>query len=87
MSARIDLHRSSFHDRERPLCEMGEFRISTFKYQSGIDRLPTFVVPAQPAKAITPTPRIRTFRNISRSPLLWFNSHYFLMNAAATQLP
>lgn len=39
MSARIDLHRSSFHDRERPLCEMGEFRISTFKYQSGIEAL------------------------------------------------
>ena len=39
MSARIDLHRSSFDDRERPFCEMGEFRISTFRYASGIEAL------------------------------------------------
>jgi len=39
MSARIDLHRSSFEDRERALCEMGEFRISTFRYASGIEAL------------------------------------------------
>ena len=39
MSARIDLHRSSFDARERPFCEMGEFRISTFRYDSGIEAL------------------------------------------------
>ena len=39
MSARIELHRSSFEDRERPLCEMGAFRISTFRYDSGIEAL------------------------------------------------
>lgn len=39
MSARIDLHRSSFDDRERPFCEMGEFRNSTFRYASGIEAL------------------------------------------------
>ena len=39
MSARIDLYRSGFDDRERPLCEMGEFRISTFRYASGVEAL------------------------------------------------
>lgn len=36
MAARIELHRSSFSEVERPLCEMGAFQVSTFAYPSGI---------------------------------------------------
>lgn len=39
MSARIDLHRSLFDFKERPLCSMGEFSITTFRYESGIEAL------------------------------------------------
>lgn len=39
MSARIDLYRAAFDETERPLCEMGEFRISTFRYASGVEAL------------------------------------------------
>ena len=39
MSARIELHRAGFDDKERLLCEMGELRVSTFRYDSGIEAL------------------------------------------------
>jgi len=39
MSARIDLYRSCFGDRERQLARMGAFTVSTFRYDSGIEAL------------------------------------------------
>ena len=39
MAVRIDLHRSSFESRERRLLETGEFTVSAFRYDSGIEAL------------------------------------------------
>ena len=39
MAVRIALHRSSFEDRERRLLEVGEFTVSAFRYDSGIEAL------------------------------------------------
>ena len=39
MPARMELHRSSFGEAERTLCEMGAFRVSAFTYPSGIAAL------------------------------------------------
>ena len=39
MAVRIELHRSSFESRERRLLETGEFTVSAFRYDSGIEAL------------------------------------------------
>ncbi len=39
MPARVELYKSSFYELERPLYQMGEIIISTFKYRSGIEAL------------------------------------------------
>ena len=39
MAVRIELHRSSFESRERRLLEAGEFNVSAFRYDSGIEAL------------------------------------------------
>ena len=39
MSARFSLHKSMFGESERLLCRMGEFAVSTFRYDSGIEAL------------------------------------------------
>ena len=39
MAVRIELHRFSFEDRERRLVEAGEFTVSAFRYDCGIEAL------------------------------------------------
>ncbi len=39
MSVRIELHDSHFGELERPLCEVGEFVVSTFRYDTGVATL------------------------------------------------
>ena len=39
MAVRIELHRSSFESCERRLLETGEFTVSAFRYDSGIEAL------------------------------------------------
>jgi len=36
MTVRIDLYDTMFGEKERPLCQIGEFAVSTFRYDSGI---------------------------------------------------
>lgn len=39
MSVRIELAKTSFADKEKPLCTMGAISVSTFRYASGIEAL------------------------------------------------
>ncbi|MEM9794101.1 MAG: DUF4432 family protein [Pseudomonadota bacterium] len=36
MPVRIDLHASQFTEKERPICEIGEFSVSGFRFDSGV---------------------------------------------------
>jgi len=39
MSVRIELHKSVFTETEKPLCESGEFTVSAFRFESGVNAL------------------------------------------------
>jgi hypothetical protein len=39
MAVRIEVRKSMFGEEERPLCRMGAFTVSAFRYQSGIEAL------------------------------------------------
>ncbi|MEM7719701.1 MAG: DUF4432 family protein, partial [Pseudomonadota bacterium] len=39
MSVRIDLHLAQFGEKERPICETGEFAVSAFRFESDIAAL------------------------------------------------
>ena len=39
MSVNIELHKALFNETEKPLCESGEFSVSAFRYESGVDAL------------------------------------------------
>jgi hypothetical protein len=38
MAVKIEVRKCMFGEKERPLCRMGPFTVSTFRYESGIER-------------------------------------------------